>query len=78
MFATTSAATSTRPLALAERLNEDTSRNPSANADRRQSAPFDLKRALKHRKSLEAALKLLPCEAYEVTAAEYKWPARGL
>ncbi len=65
-------------LALAERLNEDTSRNPCANADRRQSAAFDLKCALKHLKSLEAALKLLPCEAYEVATTQYKWQARGL
>ena len=64
--------------ALAERLNEDTSANPRATADQRRSAAFDLKRALKHRKSPEAALKLLPCEAYEVAAAEHKWPERGL
>ena len=65
-------------LALAERLNESTSANPCATADQRQSAAFDLNRALKHRKSLQAALKLLPCEAYEVAAAEHKWPERGL
>ena len=33
-------------LALAERLNESTSANPRATADHRQSAAFDLKRAV--------------------------------